>query len=453
MSRTVMSNATRRAVIAAAVASALALTACGGGSGNTVNDSPGVALFTNAASAITVAPKAVAEYNIGGGTAKFVTYSASSSDTKVATVAVEGTKLRITGVSAGEAAVTVVDTAGGSLKITVTVPGVAVGDLAVNAPEKVTLTPGMTSQYKITGGAGAYSAAVSNPNVIAATVANNVVTIVAANPGTANVVVFDATGKSSTFEATVTGAGYGVALYTTAPESLRMTLRSSNEFTIYGGTGPYGVTSSDAQVATGSIVGNKLTITSGIAGRALINVRDAAGILEVVTVTVVGDVPVPLYSTAPATVTVNPGGAPTFTIEGGTAPYIASTSNADVAQGSIIDGNKLQIKGISVGAANIVVFDRAGATFKVGVTVGGAVTPVPLYSTAPEQITVMVGAEPTYKIAGGAAPYYVTSSNVNVASVTQAADTFTVKGVGRGQASIAIRDSSGAPLTIIVEVL
>lgn len=84
---------------------------------------------------------------------------------------------------------------------------------------------------------------------------------------------------------------------------------------------------------------------------------------------------------------------------------------------------------------------------------GGAVTPVPLYSTAPEQITVMVGAEPTYKTAGGAAPYYVTSSNVNVASVTQTADTFTVKGVARGQASIAIRDSSVAPLTIIVEVL
>lgn len=360
MSRTVMSNATRRAVIAAAVASASALTARGGGSGNTVNDTPGVALFTNAASAITVAPKAVAEYNIGGGTAKFVTYSASSSDTKVATVVVDGTKVRITGVSAGEAS----DTAGGSLKITVTVPGVAVGELAVNAPEEVTLTPGMTSQYKITGGAGTYSVAVSNPNVIAATVANNVVSIVAANPGTANVVVFDSTGKSSTFEATVTGAGYGVALYTTAPESLRMTLRSTNEFTIHGGTGPYGVNSSDAQVATGSITGNKLTITSGIAGRALINVRDAAGILEVVTVTVVGDVPVPLYSTAPATVTVNPGGAPTSTVEGGSAPYIASTSNADVAQGVIIDGNKLQIKGISVGAANIVVFDRAGATFK-----------------------------------------------------------------------------------------
>ena len=110
MSRTVMSNATRRAAIAAAVATALALSACGGGgSGNTVNEKPGVALFTNAGSAVTVTHGSVAEYSIGGGDQKFVSYSASSSDTKIATVTVEGTKLKITGVSAGEAIVTVTD--------------------------------------------------------------------------------------------------------------------------------------------------------------------------------------------------------------------------------------------------------------------------------------------------------------------------------------------------------
>lgn len=67
MSPNLMSNATRRAAIAAAVATALALRACGGGE-NTVNDKPGVALFTNMGTEVSVTHGAgVAEYRIGGG--------------------------------------------------------------------------------------------------------------------------------------------------------------------------------------------------------------------------------------------------------------------------------------------------------------------------------------------------------------------------------------------------
>lgn len=453
MSRTTMSTSTRRAAIAVAVATALALSACGGGgSGNTVNETPGVALYTNAGSAVSVTHGSVAEYNIGGGDQKFVSYSASSSDTKVATVAVDGTKLKITGVSAGEATVTVTDSAGGNVKIAVKVPANALGKLAVNAPAEVTLTPGMSSQYRVTGGAGPYSVAVSNPNVIAASAGNGVVSITAANPGSASVVVFDVAGGSTTFDVTVTGAGFGVALYTTAPESLRMTGKSSSEFIVNGGTGPYVVTSTDAQVVTGSVTGNKLTITSGNADRGLLNLRDATGTLLVVTVTVAGDLPVPLYSTAPNSITLNAGNKPMYLIEGGTAPYIASTSNADVAQPSIVNGNQLQIEGISAGVAEIVVYDRAGSSFKVSATVGGGTGAVPLYSTAPDAITVVVDAEPSYKIAGGAAPYSVTSSNVAVATVTQTANTFSVKGVSAGQAVVSIRDANGTAVNIIVQV-
>jgi hypothetical protein len=415
------------------VAAALALSACGGGggSGNTVVDKPGVALFTNAGTAVSVTQGSVAEYNVGGGGGdqKFVSYSASSSDTKVATVAVDGTKLKITGVSAGEATITVTDSAGPSVKFTVKVPGNMLSKLAINAPAAITLTPGLSSQYNITGGAAPYSVAVSNPNVVAAAAANGVVSVTAANPGSATVLVFDAAGASTKFDVTVSGAGYGVALYTTAPESLRMAGKSSSEFVVNGGTGPYVVTSTDTLVATGAISGTKLTITSGIGGRAMLNVRDATGTLLVVSVTVTGETPVPLYSTAPSSVTLNPGSTPTYTIEGGTAPYIASTSNADVAQASIVGGNQLQIKGISAGSADIMVFDRLGASFKVSATVDGGTGKIPLYSTAPDSISVLVGAEPTYKISGGVAPYTVTSSNVAVATVTQSANTFTVKGV------------------------
>jgi Pilus formation protein N terminal region len=453
MSRNLMSNAVRKSAVVVAIAAAFTLAGCGGsGSGNTVNDKPGTALFTSAGSSITVTRGSAAEYSIGGGAEKFVSYSASSNDTKIATVTVEGTKLKITGVSAGEAIITVTDSAGANVKITAKVPGDELGKLAVNAAAEITLTPGLASQYQVTGGAAPYSVTVSNPNVLAAATANGIVSVTAANPGTATVLVFDAAGSSAKFDVTVTGAGYGVALYSTAPESLRMNGKNSTEFTVNGGTGPYVVTTSDAQVATASVNGSKLTIQANAVGRALLNLRDATGTLLVVTVTVAGEVPVPLYSTAPSNVTLNAGGTPTYQIEGGTAPYIASTSNVDVAQAAIVDGNQLQIKGISAGVTEIIVFDRVGASFKVTATVGGGTGTVPLYSTAPDAITVGIGAEPTYKIAGGAAPYTVTSSNVAVATVTQTLNTFSVKGIAAGQVTVSVRDANGTATNIIVEV-
>lgn len=455
MSRNMMSTATRRAAIAAAVATALAVSACGGGggSGNTVNEKPGVALFTNAGSAVTVKDGSTAEFSIGGGAEKFVSYSASSSDTKVATVVVDGSKLKITGLTAGEATVTVTDSAGANIKIAVKVPANELGKLAVSAPSTVTLVAGMSSQYRVSGGTGPYSVAVSNPNVIAATTANGVISLTAANPGSATIVVFDASGASSKFEVTVPGAGQAVALYTTAPESLRMSSKISGEYIVNGGTGPYAVTTTDAEVVTGSISGNKLVIVSGKTGRGLLNIRDAAGTLEVVTVTVAGEVAVPLYSTAPSNVTLAAGSSPTYQIEGGVPPYIASTSNADIAQASIVSGNQLQIKGISAGVADIVVFDSTGVSFKVGSTVGGGTGNVPLYSTSPEAITLALGAAPSYKIAGGAAPYTVSTSNPNVAQATVVdGNQLLIKGLTPGVAEIVVFDRSGASFKVAATV-
>ncbi|CAN7643521.1 hypothetical protein [Massilia sp. LjRoot122] len=441
----------------AVVTASLALAACGGGggSGNTVVSKPGVALHTNAGSVVTLSSGSSADFAIGGGGGggSFVSYTASSSDLKVATVAVEGPKLKITGVNPGDASIIVTDSAGASVTITVKVPVVALPKIAINGPEKVTLTPGLTSQFKVAGGQAPYSVAISNPNVIAAAAGKDAVSVTAANPGTATVIVYDVLGNSDSFEITVTGGGtISVPLYTTAPESIRMATKATGEYSVHGGTAPYVVTTSDAAIVTGAIEGNKFTITSGAAGRGLLNIRDAAGILQVVTVNVLGDYMMPLYTTAPSGLTLAAGATSSYNIDGGTAPYVASTSAAGVAQASIVSGNKLEIQGISAGVADIIVFDSIGASVKVVATVGGGTGIVPLYTTAPDSITVMVGATPTYQLAGGAAPYTVTSSNVSVATVSQTSNTFTVAGVAAGLAVVSIRDANGSVVNINVTV-
>ena len=55
-------------------------------------------------------------------------------------------------------------------------------------------------------------------------------------------------------------------------------------------------------------------------------------------------------------------------------------------------------------------------------------------------------------IAGGAAPYTVTSSNVNVITVSQTGNTFTATGVAAGLATITIHDANGTAVNIMVTV-
>jgi len=195
-----------------------------------------------------------------------------------------------------------------------------------------------------------------------------------------------------------------------------------------------------------------LTVTSGsVAGKATLNIRDAKGALVVITANVSGDSAVALYTTAPSSISIGLGDAPSYSIQGGIAPFTATSSNAAVAKASVT-GNTLNITGLSTGVADVVIFDSTGASVRVSATVQGGSAFVPLYTTAPESITVAVGAKPTYTIAGGASPYTVTSSNVNVITVSQTGTTFTATGVAKGVATINIHDANGTAVNIMTTV-
>jgi hypothetical protein len=540
MKTNVLSSVTRRFSQLIAAAAIVSLVACGGGSGsgNTVLDKAGIPLATSATSQVSLAAGSTAEYSVsgGGGGSKFVSYTASSSDTKVAQVALQGTKFTINAVAPGTAIINVADSAAANVAITVNVTGDSVAKLTVNAPAAVTLTPGMAAQYKLAGGVAPYSIVTSNPQFVAATTAagsvaisanaagtstvtifdatnasvkfdvtvnavgdttaklalnapasvtlepgmtaqykvaggiapysvvssnprvlvaaagTGTVSITAANPGSATVVVYDAAGTSSTFSATVTGAGVPVAFYTTAPDAISMAVNSQLNFSVSGGVAPYTVSASDAAVVTASITGTTLNIKAVGSGKATLNIRDSVGTLLISNVTATGASAGSLYTTAPSSIAISLGAAPTYTIQGGVPAYIASTSNANVATVTVANGNELKITGVAAGIADIVLFDSTGSSIKIATTVAGGTGNVPLYSTAPDAITVIVGASPSYTIAGGAGPYVVTSSDVTVATVSQTGSTFTVNGVKAGTAVVSIHDANGTPLAITVTV-
>lgn len=164
--------------------------------------------------------------------------------------------------------------------------------------------------------------------------------------------------------------------------------------------------------------------------------------------------PEDLRTTAPSAVTIPLGvaGAQTYTISGGTPPYVATSANVSLVTAAVSGGSSVTLTGVAIGGpTSVVVSDSAGKTVTVAVTVGSN-TGVALYSNAPSAFTIGVGSAPSYTISGGSAPYTANSTNTSIVSATITGSTLTVTGKELGTGSIVVTDSLGANLTLAVTV-
>jgi hypothetical protein len=423
--------------------------------GGTVNVSVSVAvasslpLYTTAPPSLTLGIGPVGAdqpYLVGGGTGP---YTATSDNSNVAAVSLQGVNLTITGLTAGSASIFVRDSAGTIVTLRVTVVGAAIVPLFTTAPPSVTIAISSTQTYGVGGGTGPYTATSNNVSVADVALVGNSLKVTGITAGAANVVIRDSQGATVNVAVTVPAAST-VPLFTTAPPSVTIAISSTQTYGVGGGTGPYTATSSNASVADVSLVGNSLKVTGITAGAANVVIRDSQGATVNVAVTVPAASTVPLFTTAPPSVTIAIGSTQTYGVGGGTGPYTATSSNASVADVSLV-GNSLTVTGITAGAANVVIRDSQGATVNVAVTVPAAST-VPLYTTAPPSVTIAIGSTQTYGVGGGTGPYTATTSNSTVADVSLVGNSLKVLGLKAGSASIVVRDAVGASTTVAVTV-
>jgi hypothetical protein len=252
----------------------------------------------------------------------------------------------------------------------------------------------------------------------------------------------------------------GVALYTSAGATVTIGAGVTATYNIGGGgnasgTTTYSAATNNAAVATASVKGNTLTIVGGSAGSATISVSDSTGngVVVLIGVTISsGGSTTALYTTAQTAITITGSASPTYMVAGGTPPYNTSSSNTAVATSSIT-GNTLTIKGIASGSTNVAVFDSVGAAASViAVSVSnGAIAG--LYTTAPSPLKIGAGsASSIYTIAGGRAPYTVSTDNSGTATATVTGTDLSITGVSSGNANIIVFDSTGATSTIAVVV-
>jgi hypothetical protein len=407
--------------------------------------------FFTAPKAVTIGLNSTQTFAISGGTAP---YSTSSSVSGVASASVTGTTLSITALKDGKSDISVFDAKGATLSTTVTAGNGGVPQaLFINAPPDITIGVGTTTaQYTISGGSAPYSASSSNTSVAGVKFSGSQLTINGVAAGTALIGIFDSTGKSVSTNINVGNGAVAPALYVTAPSAITLAAGGASSYVIGGGTGPYIASSSNTNIATTAITaGSTLTINGIAEGTSTVNVFDTTGKSVTITVTVGSGGIATLYVTAPGAIAIGPGEAPAFAIGGGSGPYTASSSNTGVVTVSVVK-TVLTIRGVSPGAAQVAVFDAAGKTVAVNVTVGSNVVANALFITAPNAVSIANGSSASYTFSGGTGPYVATSSNTAIAAASISGSTLTVFGKAVGVAQVAVFDGTGKSVSVNVTV-
>nr|WP_315477084.1 hypothetical protein [uncultured Undibacterium sp.] len=419
------------------------------GSGNSNVD-----LFVTAPSTLTLAPGLSNSYVIGGGRPA---YFVSSSNAAIATVGINNNSFFIFGIKAGTAQIIVVDSAGAAVTLNVTVGnGGTVAPLYVTAAGTINSSIGEINDYVVGGGTGPYLVTSNNKSVATVTLTGNAVSVKGIAKGSAQIVVFDATGESVSTTVVVDPIGSSIPLYIAAAGAVAMEPGAKAVYVVGGGSAPYVATSSNINVAKAEVANNVLTVNAVSAGSAQILVFDATGVSTTIALTVGsgGGSSVELYTTAGTGVVTSKGGSNTYIIGGGKAPYKATSSNSSVVTvPSNVSGTEFTISSIAVGSSQVTIFDATGASVSFSVTVSSGDSGVSLFTTAGNSLTLAVGKSDTYVIGGGVAPYSSTSSNASVvvAKVTSGT-TLELSPVAVGSTQVTVYDNSGNSITIGVTV-
>ena len=336
-----------------------------------------------------------------------LTYTATSSNTGVATVSVSGSTVTITGVATGGATVAITArdpgelTATQSVSVTVkqgnqapqpagSIPAQTLnpgGTVAINASRHFTDPDGDALTYTATSSnTGAATVSVSGSTVTITSVATGVatVTITARDPGeltaTQSVSVTVKRGNHAPWPVR------SIPAQTSNPGGT-VAIKASQYFTDPNGDAlTYTATSSNTDVATVSVSGSTVTITCIATGGATVTItaRDPGELTATQSVSVTvkqgNHAPKPVGS-IPAQ-TLNPGGTVAINAsrhftdpDGDALTYTATSSNTGAATVSV-SGSTVTITGVATGVATVTITarDPLTATQSVSVTVTAAPT-------------------------------------------------------------------------------
>lgn len=237
-------------------------------------------------------------------------------------------------------------------------------------------------------------------------------------------------------------------LVTTAGTSQVLPTGALREFDISGGVPPYRVTAPDQAIAVATVNGKTLTIGALAPGKTTVSVLDFKGTKVDIAVQVGSSIP--LYTTAPASLTigVGPVASRTFLIGGGGAPYTVQGSDSNVALVQMVSANEWSVTGVAIGTATVKIRDAAGVEVAVALTVGS-----PELRISPTDLTIPVGLVGIAKISGGQPPYIVAGGiPAAVTAEIKNANELHITGKLVWKGSISVADATGKTIPVTVDI-
>lgn len=236
-------------------------------------------------------------------------------------------------------------------------------------------------------------------------------------------------------------------LVTTAGTALILPVGVAREYQISGGVPPYRINNANEAIAVGRVDGNNLTIGTVNAGTANISVLDYSGASVEIAVQVGSSIP--LYTTAPGSLTVGVGSnvARSFWIGGGGAPYTVEGGDSNVALVQMIGATQWKVTGIAIGDTTVKIRDAAGEEVSIALTVGS-----PELRISPTDLVMPVGLEAIAKISGGQPPYRVAGGIPAAITATVQGDELRIVGSLASELEISVMDAAGQTVKVKVEI-
>ena len=326
-----------------------------------------VDLYTTAPSTSSMSPLTNTSYLVGGGVPA---YTATSSDVRIVSVALNGTTMTVSAVAVGAATITLRDSAGKTIQFAVTVGNLIA--LYSTAPSNLTIAADTQRSFSVGGGVPGYVVESTDNRVVVASMSGGSLNLRAVAAGSAQVFIRDTVNSTVTLNITVGGAS-PLGLYTSAPANVTLAKGTQTNYSVGGGVAGYVVTSGDTRIATVTLSGTTMSINAVAMGSTAIVVRDSGGSALAVFVTVAAASPEAFLSTAPSTLSMSAGSSLTFSVSGGSIPYSVASTDSRVATGSL-NGSTLTIAALKAGNATLQLVDAVGKLIQIVVTADGSLT-------------------------------------------------------------------------------
>ena len=260
----------------------------------TVNVGSSTPLNTTVPSPLQLANEStVGNFSVFGGRAP---YSVVSSDANIARGSISGSALSITGVAIGSTTLTIRDSDGLAVSVTVNVGSST--PLSTTLPSPLQLANGTTiNDFKVSGGRAPYSVVSSDISIVRASITGSALSVTGVGIGSTVLTIRDSDGLIT--RATV-NVGAAAQLFWNAPADLTLQPGLSQTYLISGGSVPYRITSSAPAVASSDeIVGTTVRINAHKVGAATFRLTDAQGSEKFLEVNVVADGSGAVVSAAP----------------------------------------------------------------------------------------------------------------------------------------------------------